>query len=163
MLIGDNYNVWKESIIFSLGCMDLDLALRVDEPPVPIESSVPNDKLDYEWWERSNRLSLMFIKSHINKNIRGSIPECNKVKDLMKAIEEEFIRSDKALASILMKRFSSKTFDYSKNLCEHIMEMRDMVAQLKSLEVEISESFLVHFILNSLPSEFGPFKISYNT
>ena len=62
-----------------------------------------------------------------------------------------------------MKRFSSKTFDYSKIVREHIMEMRDMVAQLKSLEVEISESFLVHFILNSLPSEFGPFKISYNT
>ena len=105
----------------------------------------------------------MFIKSHINKNIRGSILECNKVKDFMKAIEEQIIRSDKALASILMKRFSSKTFDYSKNLCEHIMEMRDMVAQLKSLEVEISESFLIHFRLNSLPSEFGPFKISYNT
>ena len=138
MLIGDNYNVWKESIIFSLGCMDLDLALRVDEPPVPTESSAPNDKLDYEWWERSNRLSLMFIKSHINKNIGGSIPECNKVKDLMKAIEEQFIRSDKALASILMKRFSSKIFDYSKNVREHIMEMRDTVAQLKSLKVDIS-------------------------
>ena len=48
MLNGDNYNNWKESIIFSLGCMDLDLALRVDEPPVPTESSAPNDKLDYE-------------------------------------------------------------------------------------------------------------------
>ena len=46
----------------------------------------------------------------------------------MKAIEEHFIRSDKALASILMKRFSTKTFDHSKNVCEHIMEMRDMVA-----------------------------------
>ena len=43
------------------------------------------------------------------------------------------------------------------------MEMRDMSAQLKSLEVDISESFLVHFILNSLPSEYSPFKISYNT
>ena len=96
----------------------------------------------------------MFIKSHLNKNIRSSIPECNKVKDFMKAIEELFIRSDKALASILMKRFSSKTFDYSKNVREHIMEMRDMVAQLKSLEVEIFESFLVHFILNSPPSVF---------
>ena len=46
----------------------------------------------------------------------------------MKAIEEHFIRPDKALASILMKRFSTKTFDHSKNVCEHIMEMRDMVA-----------------------------------
>ncbi|RVW21640.1 hypothetical protein CK203_107475 [Vitis vinifera] len=43
------------------------------------------------------------------------------------------------------------------------MEMRDIVVQLKSLEIEMSESFLVHFILNSLPFEYEPFKISYNT
>ncbi|KAL6318078.1 hypothetical protein AAG906_035223 [Vitis piasezkii] len=43
------------------------------------------------------------------------------------------------------------------------MEMRDIVAQLKSLEIKMFESFLVHFILNSLPSEYGSFKISYNT
>jgi transposase InsO family protein len=41
--------------------------------------------------------------------------------------------------------------------------MRDTVAQLKKLEVEISESFLVHYILNTLPHQYGPFKISYNT
>ena len=51
MSIGDNYNDWKESIIFLLGCMDLDLALHVDEPPAATESSAPNDKLDYKWWE----------------------------------------------------------------------------------------------------------------
>ncbi|KAL6342889.1 hypothetical protein AAG906_016908 [Vitis piasezkii] len=27
----------------------------------------------------------------------------------------------------------------------------------------ISEGFLVHFIMTSLPSQFGPFKINYNT
>ena len=27
----------------------------------------------------------------------------------------------------------------------------------------ISEGFLVHFIMTSLPSKFGPFKINYNT
>ena len=43
------------------------------------------------------------------------------------------------------------------------MEMKDIVAQLKSLKIDISESFLVHFILNSLPFEYGPFKISYIT
>ena len=43
------------------------------------------------------------------------------------------------------------------------MEMRDIAIQLKSLEIEMSESFFIHFILNSLPTEYGPFKISYNT
>ena len=65
--------------------------------------------------------------------------------------------------SIQMKMFSSKTFDYSKSVCEHIMEISDMVVQLKSLEIEIFESFLVHFILNYLPFEYSAFKISYNT
>ena len=27
----------------------------------------------------------------------------------------------------------------------------------------MSDSFLVHFILNTLPHQYGPFKISYNT
>ena len=54
-------------------------------------------------------------------------------------------------------------FNDTKGLREHIMEMRDIVVQLKSLEIEMSESFLVHFILNSLPFEYEPFKISYNT
>ncbi|XP_059450912.1 uncharacterized protein LOC132181688 [Corylus avellana] len=62
-----------------------------------------------------------------------------------------------------MNKLSIMKHDKSRSVREHIMEMRDIAAQLKSLEIEISESFLVHFILNSLPVEYGPFKISYNT
>ena len=74
--------------------MDLDLALRVDEPPIPTETSEQTEVATYERWERSNCLSLMLIKSHISKDIRGSIPDCDKAKDFMKAIEEQFVGSD---------------------------------------------------------------------
>ena len=37
------------------------------------------------------------------------------------------------------------------------------MAQLKNLEIEIYESFLVHYILNTLLKQYEPFKISYNT
>ncbi|KAF7802742.1 Retrovirus-related Pol polyprotein from transposon TNT 1-94 [Senna tora] len=50
-----------------------------------------------------------------------------------------------------------------KGVREHIMRMRDITAQLKTLEVELPDSFLVYSILNSLPPQYGPFKISYNT
>ncbi|XP_071906054.1 uncharacterized protein [Coffea arabica] len=128
-----------------------------------MDSSLSNEKAAYERWQRSNRFSLMLIKSHISQNIRGSIPDCDRVKAYMKAIDEQFVSSDKALASTLMKKLASMTLDKSRSVREHIMEMRDIVAKLKSLKVEISESFLVHFILNSLPSEYILFKISYNT
>ncbi|XP_059438548.1 uncharacterized protein LOC132171279 [Corylus avellana] len=145
-LNGDNFSDWKDKILLTLGCTDLDFALRVEEPPVPTETSSLVEKTTYEKWERSNRLSLMLIKSHISKSIRGSIPPCDKVKDYLKAIEEQFVSSDKALASTLMNKLSIMKHDKSRSMREHIMEMRDIAAQLKSLEIEISESFLVHFI-----------------
>jgi hypothetical protein len=41
--------------------------------------------------------------------------------------------------------------------------MSDMATKLKGMYMAICDGFLVHFILTSLPNEFGPFKISYNT
>ncbi|GKV09415.1 hypothetical protein SLEP1_g20923 [Rubroshorea leprosula] len=95
------------------------------------------------------------MKSSVSKSIRGSIPAMDKIKDFLKAIEEQFGKFDKALANTLMKKLSSMKFDHSKVVREHIMEMRDIAAKL--------DSFLLHFVLNSLPLEFGPFKIFYNT
>jgi len=60
-------------------------------------------------------------------------------------------------------KFSSLQLTSVKGVHEYIMKMRDISAQLKKLEVDMSESFLVHFILNTLPHEYGSFKISYNT
>jgi ionotropic glutamate receptor len=37
------------------------------------------------------------------------------------------------------------------------------MAQLNNLEVEMLESFFVHYILNTLPQQYRPFKILYNT
>ncbi|XP_008777266.1 uncharacterized protein LOC103697225 [Phoenix dactylifera] len=114
--------------------MNLDLALYVDEPPIPTESSSPTDKASYERWEQSNRLSLILIKSHISKGIRGSIPDYYKAKDFMKAIEEQFINSNKALASTLIKKLSDMRHNGSKGVRQHNMEIRDIAAQLRGLE-----------------------------
>ncbi|KAK3006929.1 hypothetical protein RJ639_015592 [Escallonia herrerae] len=46
---------------------------------------------------------------------------------------------------------------------EHILRMNDMTSQLKGFDMEISEGFLVHLIMTSLPTQFGLFKINYNT
>jgi hypothetical protein len=41
--------------------------------------------------------------------------------------------------------------------------MCDMANKLKTLYMSISDGFLMHFIMTSLPSKYDPFKISYNT
>ena len=143
--------------------MDIDYAIRKDEPHKITDTSTPEQILLYERWEKSNRLSVMYIKTKISAGIRGSIEQHENVRELLKAIDEQFVTSDKALASTLIMKFTSLKLTGIRGVREHIMEMRDIVAQLKKLEVEMSESFLVHFILNTLPPQYGPFKISYNT
>jgi hypothetical protein len=106
---------------------------------------------------------MMFIKTKISLGIHGSVDQHEKVRDLLKAIDDQFVTLDKALASTLIMKFSSIRLTSVKGVREHIMQMRDTVAQLRKLEVEISKSFLVHYILNTLSHQYGPFKISYNT
>ena len=40
--------------------------------------------------------------------------------------------------------------------------MTNITARLKSLGMAVYDSFMVQFILNSLSSEYGAFKITYN-
>ncbi|XP_019079651.1 uncharacterized protein LOC109123688 [Vitis vinifera] len=152
-LRGDNFKIWKERILLQLGCMDIDYAIRKDEPHKITDTSTPEQILLYERWEKSNRLSVIYIKTKISAGIRGSIEQHENVRELLKAIDEQFVTSDKALASTLIMKFTSLKLTGIRGVREHIMEMRDIVAQLKKLEVEMSESFLVHFILNTLPPQ----------
>lgn len=134
--------------------MDIDYAIWKDEPPAITDESSPADVALYKRWEWSNRLNVMFIKTKISIGIRGSVDQHEKVQDLLKAIDDQFITLDKTLASTLIMKFSSLRFTSVKGVREYIMKMRDISAQLKKLEVDMSESFLVHFILNTLPHEY---------
>ena len=94
---------------------------------------------------------------------KGIYPECKTVKELIGAINEQFVSSDKAQASTLMTKLCSMRLKGTQSVRGHIMDMRDIVAQLKALNVDFSESFLVHFILTSLPADYTAFKVSYMT
>ncbi|XP_025678221.1 uncharacterized protein [Arachis hypogaea] len=107
LLSGDNYKEWKDKILFHLGCADLGYALRREEPTTSTDASSQAEVALYERWEKSNRLSMMFIKSRISTSIRDSIPDCRNVKNYMKVIDEQFESSSEALASTLMAQLSS--------------------------------------------------------
>ena len=105
----------------------------------------------------------MFINTKISAGIHGSIEQIDKVNPLLKAIDEQFVTSDKSLPSTLIMQFSSTKLTGITGVRDHIMRTKDIATQLKSLEVTMSDTFLVHYILNTLPQQYNPFKISYNT
>lgn len=68
MLNGTNFSDWKEQVQFHLGILDLNIALHEFEKPlVPIDTSSAEEKYLYKAWEKSNRLSIMFMRMTIAK------------------------------------------------------------------------------------------------
>ena len=58
--------------------MEIDYAIRKDEPSALNNTSTVVDITLYERWERSNRLSMMFIKTKISAGIRGYVEQQEK-------------------------------------------------------------------------------------
>ena len=87
VLNGSNFSDWHEQLLITLGCLDLELALQIDKPnPITVEST-DEQKDQFEKWERSNRLSLMIIKSTIAKNIRRSVSDNEIAKNFLDSIK----------------------------------------------------------------------------
>nr|GEY25659.1 UBN2_2 domain-containing protein [Tanacetum cinerariifolium] len=143
--------------------MDLDHALRIDPPAALTAESTVDHKRAYEQWERSNRMLLMIIKNSISVAIRGAIPDSENANEYLSSVEKQFKGTSKAYASTLILKMLTTKYDGVSGVREHIMMMSDIENKLKGMDMEISEVFLVHFNMTSLPMQFCPFKINYNT
>jgi len=60
------------------------------------------------------------------------------------------------ITNTFMMEFSSIKFTEIIVVCYHIMHIRDIVIQLKDLEVTMFDSFLVHYIMYVLPHLYAP-------
>ena len=75
--------------------MDLDLALRIEQPVFLTAKSSFDDK-NFENWEHSNHMILMIIKRVIPKAFQGAISdEIILAKDFLAEIEKRFVKNDK--------------------------------------------------------------------
>ena len=163
MLNGTNFKDWKENVMIVLGCMDLDLALRIERPADLTDRSSTEEKRDMERWDRSNRMSLMIIKRGIPEAFRGAVSEkVTTANEFLEEIEKRFAKNDKAETSTLLASLISMRYKGKGNIREYIMEMSHLASKLKTLKLELSEDLLVHLVLISLPAQFSQFKVSYN-
>ena len=100
----------------------------------------------------------------VANNIKTALPKTKVAKEFMKFVEEHSQTIDKSLAETLMANLTTMKFDGSCSMHEHVIEMTNIAARLKTLGIKVDEFFLVQFILNSLPPEqYGSFQMNYNT
>ncbi|KAH1202235.1 hypothetical protein GmHk_17G048746 [Glycine max] len=105
----------------------------------------------------------MFIRMTVADNIKTTLLKTDNAKEFMGLVGERSQIVDKSLVGTLMSILTTMKFDGLRIMHEHVIEMTNIAIRLKTLGMTVNENFLVQFILNSLPSEYGPFQISYNT
>ena len=129
LLNGTNFPEWKEYLLFQLGLMELDLmeldlCFQVDFAPAkPTEESSAYAKVQYENWERSNRLSLSFMLQHVPRDIRGPVTSDTLATAYLEMIEQQFVGFDKAKVGVLIQRFTFMHYTGKGNIREYIVAM----------------------------------------
>ena len=152
MLNGTNFKNWKENVEIVLGCMDLDLAFRVERPASLTDVSTSDQKKDFEKWERSNRMCLMIMKRLIPEIFRGDMSNETDAKGFLADLEKRFVRNEKAEISTLFSSLVSMRYKGKRNIREYIMENSNLASKLRALNLTLFEDLLVHLVLISLPT-----------
>jgi len=61
--------------------LDIDLVIRIEKHAAITDDSNNKEKAQYMAWEKSNRLSLMFIRMSIANNIKSALPQTENAKE----------------------------------------------------------------------------------
>ncbi|KAH7841940.1 hypothetical protein Vadar_026323 [Vaccinium darrowii] len=163
ILSGTNYEDWKESLKVNLAIMNLDLAIREEEPPKPTAKSYAEEKAYHERWEHFNRTCLMIMKYTMDKSIEQSVPDNENAKAYLADIGKQFTKFDKAEKATYMQLLTSTKYDGFSSVREHIMKLTHYFNKLKDMKVELVEDFLVWQIMKSLSTQFDGIKSAYNS
>ncbi|XP_075080193.1 uncharacterized protein LOC142165730 [Nicotiana tabacum] len=107
---GLNFFEWREQVQFHLGVMDLDLAMVNDKPAAITDSSSTDEKSFHKVWERSNRLSLMFMRMNIANNIKSIIPQTECAREYLKFVENVFVLQISLSLIYLLKEKSQAAY-----------------------------------------------------
>ncbi|KAJ9187085.1 hypothetical protein P3X46_002581 [Hevea brasiliensis] len=108
-----------------------------------MDTSSEEEKLYHKQLELVNKFSLMFLRMTIANDIKTIIPQTENAKEYLKLMEDMFHSEAKSLTGTLMALLMTIRYDGSKNMQEHIIEMSDIAARLKTLRMTVDDFLLV--------------------
>ncbi|CAL2276832.1 unnamed protein product [Prunus armeniaca] len=101
------------------------------------------------------------MKRSIFPSVEGSITTSENAKDFLKSIGEFFQESKKAEIGTLMGQLIDVKYNGEDCVMTHILNMLEIGNKLKALNVNVDETMMVHFAINSLPNVFRHLKSTY--
>ena len=101
------------------------------------------------------------MKMMMTENVNSSMPKTNNEKEFMLKIKGHSHQdiTDKSIVYNLMNESTTKKFCWLQLIHDYVTSMVNLAAKLRLMGMEVSDSFLVQFIINSLILEFDKFQV----
>ncbi|VVA40474.1 PREDICTED: UBN2 domain-containing, partial [Prunus dulcis] len=160
-LVGSNYTKWREDVEIAVGLLDYEMAIEVDAPAVPDADASAGAKAKYAKWVKANKMAILIMRRSISPSVKGSITSCDNAKKFIDSIGEKFQESEKAEIGTLMGQLTDTKYNGERCVRTHILNMLEIGNKLKALKVNVDETMMVHFAINSLPSTFKHLRSTY--
>ena len=93
------------------------------------------------------------MRMSIASNIKSALSKTDSAKEFMKFVEERSQTTDKSLVGTLMSILTTMEFDGSRTMHEHVIEMTNIAARLKSIGSGTLYDGLYRLNLNKLYAE----------
>ena len=77
---GLNFSNWNEQVQIHLSVLDLNLTILEENPTTFTDASSNEEKIHYKVLEKSNKLSLMFMRMSVANRIKIVLPKINNDK-----------------------------------------------------------------------------------
>lgn len=106
---------------------------------------------------------MMFMRITRPKNTKNLLHSPEDAQIFLKNTEKRFWPADKFLVGTMMARLTTMKHDKAKGIQKHILEMTNIVARLQTMRMKVEDPFIVQFIMNSQPPQYGPFQMHYNS
>ncbi|CAL2278472.1 unnamed protein product [Prunus armeniaca] len=160
-LTGSNYKKWIEDVEIALGLLDYEMVLTNEALAVPANEASTETKAKYAKWIKANKMAILIMRRSTSEEVRGSITETENAKEFIEAIAENFQGSKKAEVGTLMSQLTNMKYNGEGYIRTHILNMVETGNKLKALKVNVDETMMVHFAINSLPSIDRQLKTTY--
>ncbi|KAG4113886.1 hypothetical protein ERO13_D12G011450v2 [Gossypium hirsutum] len=109
-------DTWSEQVKFHLGVLGFDLAVLEDNFAAITNSSSEEEMLYHKQWERSNRLSLIFLRMIVANNIKTTISQTGTAKEYLMFVEEYLRFANKSLNDALLAQLTTIKYDGSRGM-----------------------------------------------
>nr|XP_015645928.1 uncharacterized protein LOC107281585 [Oryza sativa Japonica Group] len=116
--------------------------------------------IEHAKWSLANKNCLAAVKNMIEPTIFGSIIEYDTVSKYLECIKSQFTGSSKFHATQLIKQLVTERY-HGGGVKDHILRMSNMASKLKQKDLGISDDFLVHLVMSSLPKNFDNLVVNY--